>query len=61
MKRFHCNSLETVSVSRRALLSAGGMGMLGMNVADFLRADELALPRSKVTARAKSVIFLFQW
>ncbi len=61
MKRFHCNSLEKVSVSRRALLSAGGMGMLGMNVPDFLRADELAFPDSKVAARARSVIFLFQW
>ncbi len=61
MKRFHCNSLQKVSVSRRALLSAGGMGMLGMNVPDFLRADELAFPDSKVAARARSVIFLFQW
>ena len=42
MKRFHCKSLEKVSVSRRTMLSAGGMGMLGMNVPDFLRANELA-------------------
>lgn len=61
MKKFHCKSLDKVSVSRRTLLSAGGMGMLGMNVPDFLRADELASASSRVMARAKSVIFLFQW
>ena len=61
MKQFHSKSLEKATVSRRSLLSVGGMGMLGMNVPDLLRADELASARPKVMARAKSVIFLFQW
>ena len=61
MKQFYSKSLEKATVSRRSLLSVGGMGMLGMNVPDLLRADELASARPKVMARAKSVIFLFQW
>ncbi|MBO62573.1 MAG: hypothetical protein CMG33_03515 [Candidatus Marinimicrobia bacterium] len=61
MKQFHSKSLEKATVSRRSLLSVGGMGMLGMNVPDLLRADELVSARPKVMARAKSVIFLFQW
>ena len=61
MKRFHCNSLEQVSVSRRYLLSLGGMGMLGMNMPDYLRANELVSAKTALAPKARSVIFLFQW
>ena len=44
-------------LSRRQLLRVGGMGMLGLTLPRLCAAEELAHPR----ARAKSVIFLFQW
>jgi hypothetical protein len=44
--------------SRRRLLSIGGMGLLGLNLPRALSADER---RSAVKARAKSVIFLYQF
>lgn len=51
------------ALSRRALLRAGGLGLLGMNLPGLLHAEATrpALPRSPGTGRAKSVIFLFQW
>lgn len=45
-------------LSRRALLRVGGMGMLGLNMPSILRAQEKL---STLKAKAKSVIFLFQW
>ncbi|MFN9719544.1 MAG: DUF1501 domain-containing protein [Planctomycetota bacterium] len=42
---------------RRDLLRAGGAGLLGLKLSSFLRAKET--PGRK--AKAKSVIFLFQW
>ena len=41
------------------MLSAGGLGLLGLNLPSLLRA-EAEQPRL-LKARAKSVIFLFQW
>src|SRR6266404_87327 len=46
------------SISRRQLLRIGGTGLLGLNLPTLLRAAEQA---PKIRARAKSVIFLFQW
>lgn len=45
-------------VARRALLRAGGLGMLGLTLPGLLRAEA---KESGIKARAKSVIFLFQF
>ncbi|WP_254512692.1 DUF1501 domain-containing protein [Anatilimnocola floriformis] len=47
----------SIHVSRRQLLRVGGAGLLGLNMPGLLRAEK-AVP---IKARAKSVIFLFQW
>jgi hypothetical protein len=55
-----CSSYHASSFTRRGLLRAGGVGMFGLTLPRILRALETAKgPRPK--ARAKSVIFLFQW
>jgi uncharacterized protein DUF1501 len=46
-----------MNLSRRHLLKVGGLGLLGLSMPKLLRAEAL----KKLTARAKSVIFLFQW
>jgi len=46
-----------MNLSRRHLLKVGGLGLLGLTMPKLLRAEAL----TKLTARAKSVIFLFQW
>jgi len=46
--------------SRRRLLTAGGLGMFGLTMPRLLRANEAA-GMDKLIARAKSVVFLFQW
>jgi hypothetical protein len=55
---YACRNFNT-SFSRRHLLKVGGMGMLGLNMPGLLRAAESQ--GSKLPARAKHVIFLFQW
>lgn len=45
-------------LTRRSLLSIGGAGLLGLNIHSLVRAAE---SRPTPRARAKSVIFLFQW
>ncbi len=55
-----CSSFHTTGVSRRHALKVGGLGMLGLSMANLLRAAE-TIAAAKVRARAKSVIFLFQW
>ena len=49
----------TPQFTRRSILSAGGMGMFGLTMPRFLQALESA--PDKPLAKAKSVIFLFQW
>jgi hypothetical protein len=44
-------------ISRRQVLRVGGAGLLGLNMPGLLRAEKAA----PIKARAKSVIFLFQW
>jgi hypothetical protein len=46
-----------MNISRRHLLKVGGLGLLGLTMPNLLRAEAI----KKLTARAKSVIFLFQW
>ena len=48
---------DTKRISRRHLLKVGGLGLLGLSMPKLLRAEAV----KKITARAKSVIFLFQW
>ncbi len=45
---------------RRDLLRVGGLGLLGLTLPKLLQAQELS-PQSAPAAKAKSVIFLFQW
>lgn len=45
---------------RRDVLRVGGMGLLGLTLPKLLQAEDAA-KESKPVARAKSVIFLFQW
>src|SRR5215211_8745690 len=58
MKSFACNSFYSAAMSRRQLLKAGGLGLLGLNMPGLLRA---AATRNGPKAKAKSVIFLFQF
>ncbi len=41
----HANSLDRPHINRRQLLTAGGLGFLGLNLADLLRAETLAAAR----------------
>ncbi len=54
-----CSSFHSSLLSRRHLLKVGGLGLLGLNMPSILRATERQLVSP--VARAKSVIFLFQW
>lgn len=56
--RSACSGFRHFDVSRRSLLRIGGMGMLGLTMPRLLRGEEL---HPDAVARAKHVIFLFQW
>jgi len=58
MKCFACNSFYSTAMSRRHLLKVGGLGLLGLNMPWLLRAAE---SKKGPKAKAKSVIFLFQF
>ena len=51
--------LVNFELSRRKALSIGGLGLLGLTAPKFLAAEESA--RSHPAARAKSVVFLYQF
>lgn len=53
-----CHDFRSFDLSRRSLLRIGGLGMLGLNLPMLLRAAEST---NRPPARAKQVIFLFQW
>ncbi|MFZ4763943.1 MAG: DUF1501 domain-containing protein [Roseimicrobium sp.] len=55
-QNFHTSRL----LSRRSLLRVGGMGMFGMTLPKLIFAEEAAR-NPKLIAKAKSVIYLFQW
>ena len=48
------------AMTRRHALKVGGLGLLGLNFPRILNAEAL-VQADKIKARAKSVIFLFQW
>ena len=53
-----CRDYYETNFSRRRLLSIGGMGLLGLNLPRLLAAEER---KPSIKARAKSVIFLYQF
>src|SRR5262245_59852228 len=55
---FACESFRAASLSRRQMLKVGGLGLLGLTLPQLLRAEAL---KKGPKAKAKSVIFLFQW
>jgi len=55
-----CSDFQRAAFSRRHLLKVGGLGLLGMTLPGLLRAEELMKGKGP-KARAKSVIFLFQF
>jgi hypothetical protein len=52
---------HAAAVNRRDLLRIGGPGMLGLTLPKLLQAQESQVAAGAPRARAKSVIFLFQW
>ena len=59
MPDFACSDFHR-ALTRRHALKVGGLGLLGLAMPQLLRAEALA-NAGKIKARAKSVIFLFQW
>ena len=57
-RSFACAGFHQAPLSRRQLIKVGGLGLLGLTLPQLLRAEET---KKKLRARAKSVIFLFQW
>ncbi len=55
-----CSSFRSTLLSRRHALKVGGMGLLGLNMPGLLRAADVKQVET-LAAKAKSVIFLFQW
>ena len=58
---FACPGFESTHLSRRDLIKVGGLGLLGLSLPRLLRAEDAAKNAARPKARAKSVIFLFQW
>ena len=56
-----CSGIRRDVLSRRRLLSIGGAGMLGLTLPRLLRAEEDPAAAMLKTARAKSVVFLYQF
>jgi hypothetical protein len=56
---FACSSFHSAAITRRHAIKVGGLGLLGLTLPRLLRAEATAA--AKMRARAKSVIFLFQW
>ena len=55
---FACPGFHAEPLSRRQMLKVGGLGLLGLTLPQLLRAEAL---KKGPKAKAKSVIFLFQW
>ena len=55
---FACPGFQSAPLSRRQMIKVGGLGLLGLTLPQFLRAEAL---KKGPKAKAKSVIFLFQW
>ncbi|MCI0534965.1 MAG: DUF1501 domain-containing protein [Verrucomicrobiales bacterium] len=55
-----CSGLHQLSFSRRHLLKVGGLGLLGLTMPGLLRAEDWVKGKAP-KARAKSIIFLYQF
>src|SRR5262245_35038300 len=55
-----CSGFQQFSFSRRHLLKVGGLGLLGLTMPGLLRAEEWMKGKAP-KARAKSIIFLYQF
>ncbi|HXJ71530.1 MAG TPA: DUF1501 domain-containing protein, partial [Candidatus Dormibacteraeota bacterium] len=55
-----CGGFHATPLSRRRLLKVGSLSLLGLNLPGLLRAEATRKDKP-FKARAKSVIFLFQW
>src|SRR5262245_16670541 len=55
-----CIPADHPAIGRRALLQAGGIGLLGTGLGDLLRLEAQAAEGVAVMPRAKSVVFIFQ-
>ncbi len=58
---FACPGFRAAAFSRRHLLKVGGLGLLGLTLPKLLQAEAQLGPSPKRVARAKSVIFLYQF
>jgi len=61
MHPYACPGLAATRFSRRHLLKVGGLGMLGLSLPALLRAEAEQAKSPKRKARAKSIIFLYQF
>ena len=63
MNHFACPGFNATRFSRRHLLKVGGLGMLGLTLPTLLRAEatQAKLKAATRRARAKSIIFLYQF
>ena len=57
-RSFACPGFHAAPLSRRQMLKVGGLGLLGLTLPQLLRAEAL---KKGPKAKARSVIFLFQW
>src|SRR5256885_16813796 len=57
---FACCGFHETRLTRRQLLRVGGLGLLGLTMPGLLRAEEWAKGKGP-KARAKSIIFLYQF
>src|SRR5262245_5659027 len=60
MHRAGCCRSDHPAIGRRDLLQVGGMSLVGMGLADLLRLEAQATPVKNGSAKAKSVVFIFQ-
>src|SRR5215471_4204634 len=58
--RAGCRRADHPRIGRRDLLQAGTLSLFGMGLADLLRLEAQAATPAARTARAKSVVFIFQ-
>jgi hypothetical protein len=56
----HCGEQAHVRLPRRQFLQVGGLGLLGLSLADILRLEAQATPAVSQRATARSVVFIFQ-
>src|SRR5881397_1967100 len=60
MPEYACSSHHR-AISRRHARKVGGLGLPGLTLPPILNAEAVLAEPDKIKARAKSVIFLFQW